>query len=65
MDKGALMVARILIAGVVLGFLVMIFYPAYRKTAQAIFHGQPESSPIWLANERYYPAVRFTSVTTP
>lgn len=65
MDKGALAVARILIAGIVLGFLVMIFYPAYRKTAQAIFRGQPETSPIWLTNERYYPAVRFTSVAKP
>lgn len=59
MDKGALMVARILVAGLVMGLLVVIFYPAYRKTAQAIFQGQPESSPIWLTNEKYYPSVRF------
>lgn len=65
MDKGALMVARIVMAGVVMGFLVLIFYPAYRKTAQAIFQGQPESSPIWLTNERYYPAVRFQSSNMP
>lgn len=65
MDKGALAVARILVAGIVLGFLVMIFYPAYRKTAQAIFRGQPEASPVWLTNERYYPAVRFSSSTSP
>lgn len=64
-DKGALMVARILVAGVIMGLLVILFYPAYRQTAQAIFRGRLESSPIWLSNERYYPTIRFTSVAPP
>ncbi len=65
MDKGAAMVARILIAGILMGLLVAIFYPAYRKTAQAIFQGTPEKAPIWLTNERYYPAVRFPTASNP
>lgn len=60
MDKGAVAVARILLLSLLLGGAVIMTHPGYRAAFLAVFRGKPETSPIWLSNENYYPAVRFT-----
>lgn len=60
MDKGALAVARILLLSLVLGGAVILTHPGYRAAFMAVLRGKPESSPVWMSNENYYPAVRYT-----
>lgn len=57
MEKGALALARILLVALLLGAIVVLAVPDYRGTLQALWIGEPESSPIWLSNQSYYPEV--------
>lgn len=57
MEKGAWALARILLAALLMGALVLALNPDYRETLGALRRGDATSSPIWLSNQSYYPEV--------
>lgn len=57
MERGAQALVKIMLASLVLGLLVLYFHPEYRDALRALRAGQPEASPIWLTNARYYTEV--------
>ena len=57
MEKGAVALARILLIALLAGAIIVLAVPDYRATLQALWNGDPESSPIWLSNQKYYPEV--------
>jgi len=65
MDRGAKAIAVILIASLVVGLAVIATHSSYRQAAAAILRGEPEESPLWLDNERYYPEVTLQAESRP
>ncbi len=57
MEKGALALLRILGISLLLGGIIVGIHPAYRATAQALWRGDVESSPLWTTNANFYEAV--------
>ena len=57
MEEGAKALAKIILASLVLGALVVALHPQYRETARAIWRSQVESSPIWISNGAYYSGI--------
>lgn len=54
MERGAQALVKMMLASLVLGLLVLIFHPDYRQAFRALYRGQPDQSPVWQSNERYY-----------
>jgi len=61
MERGAKTLLYILIGSLVIGALVVASVPVYRRTALAIWHGEPAQSPIWRSNQAYYTEVQLGS----
>ena len=55
MEKLGKSIAIMLVSAALIGFLVILFNPTYRKTASCILNGQTTNSPIWQSNSDYYP----------
>lgn len=57
MERGAQALVKMMLASLLLGLLVLFFHPDYRAAFTALRKGEPESSPVWQSNERYYTEV--------
>lgn len=57
MERGAQALIKALAAALLFGGLVLAFHPDYRAALRASWRGEPEKSPVWNANETYYPLV--------
>ncbi len=44
----------LLLAGAVLGLLVLVLNPDYRETFLALLRGSSRDTPLWQTNARYY-----------
>ncbi len=55
MEKGARALAWLLMAACVIGIVVLLVHPDYRKTLKALALSESEESPIWQSNSDYYP----------
>lgn len=56
-DRGARAVLIIVGLSLVIGGIVLMAHPLYRRTLSAWLKGEKEASPIRQTNARYYPAV--------
>ena len=61
MERGAQALVKIMLASLLLGLLVLFFHPDYRGAFDAFRRGQPEQSPVWQTNERYYTEITVTA----
>ncbi len=59
MERGSKALAYILAGAMLLGLLIVVFHPDYRKTAQAMMRGEVEQAPLWQSNIDYYPEVTY------
>ena len=57
MERGVKMLTRIILVAILVGGLVIVFHPAYRDTAKALWRGEMESSALWQSNKAYYSEV--------
>lgn len=64
MERGAQALVKMMLASLVLGLLVLIFHPDYRAALAAIHRGEPEKSPVWQTNERYYTEISVSAERT-
>ncbi len=55
MDKLGKTIAIMLASAALVGILIILFNPTYRKTAACILKGESTNSPIWQTNTDYYP----------
>ena len=55
MDKLGKSIAIMLASAALVGILIILFNPTYRKTAACILKGESTNSPIWQTNADYYP----------
>jgi len=55
MDKLVKTIAIMLASAALVGILIILFNPTYRKTAACILKGESTNSPIWQTNADYYP----------
>lgn len=58
-ESGARTLVKVLLSALLVGILVVIFHPAYRGAMASLWRRTPEDSPVWQANEAYYPEVNF------
>jgi len=58
MEKGSTTLLIILIAALLLGGLVTLLNPMYRRSFAAQLAGKPAEAPIWKSNADYYPDVQ-------
>lgn len=47
----------LLLAGALLGLLVLVFNPDYREAFLSLLRNKPKDTPIWQTNARYYEAI--------
>ena len=59
MERGARQLVKILAWALLVGVGVLVLRPEYRKALAAIWHGDPEASPVWTSNAGYYPGIRW------
>lgn len=64
MERGAQALVKMMLASLLLGLLVLIFHPDYRAALSAIRRGEPEKSPVWQTNERYYTEISVSAERT-
>lgn len=64
MERGAQALIKALLAALVFGGLVLAFHPDYRGALRAAWRGTPGESPVWKANELYYPMVGLPSASS-
>lgn len=57
MERGAQTLIKALLAALVFGGLVLALHPDYRAALRAAWRRTPAESPVWRANETYYPMV--------
>ena len=57
MERGAQALIKALLAALLFGGLVLGFHPDYRGALKAAWRGANAESPVWRANEIYYPMV--------
>ena len=55
MEKLGKSIAIMLASAALIGLLVIMFDPTYRKTALCVLKGESTNSPIWQSNADYYP----------
>jgi len=55
MDKLGKSIAIMLASAALVGILIILFNPTYRKTAAEIIKGESTNSPVWQTNVDYYP----------
>jgi hypothetical protein len=60
MEKGAKAIAYLFLGALLLGLLVVVVHPAYRRSAVSMMRGQPESAPLWESNRTYYESITLT-----
>ncbi|MBU1693883.1 MAG: hypothetical protein KJ726_09520 [Verrucomicrobia bacterium] len=65
MEKGAKIMARMLLIACLLGLGVILFNPDYRQLFHLIRKGTPAEAAIWQSNLKYYPAVGATPEEDP
>lgn len=65
MERGAQALIKALAAALLFGGLVLAFHPDYRAALRAGWRGAPADSPIWAANETYYPLVDLKGGAAP
>lgn len=63
MERGAQALVKMMLASLLLGLLVLFFHPDYRGAFAALRRHQPEQSPVWQSNERYYTEIKVTAET--
>jgi Tfp pilus assembly protein PilE len=61
MERGAQALVKMMLASLVLGLLVLLIHPDYRAALAALRRHQPELSPVWQTNERYYTEITVTA----
>lgn len=64
MERGAQALVKMMLASLVLGLLVLVFHPDYRAALLALRRGQPEASPVWQTNARYYTEIAVSAERT-
>jgi hypothetical protein len=57
MERGAQALIKALIAALIFGGLVLALHPDYRGALRAAWRGASAESPVWAANDVYYPLV--------
>ncbi len=57
MERGAQALIKVLGAALLFGALVLAFHPGYRAALAALWRGEPATSPVWNANQTYYPMI--------
>jgi hypothetical protein len=57
MDKLAKSIVIMILGAFVLGLIVIVANPLYRRTALEFWRGSTTNTPIWRANEDYYPEI--------
>ncbi len=55
MEKLGKSIAIMLASAALVGLLVILFNPTYRKSAVCVLKGESTNSPIWQSNSDYYP----------
>lgn len=65
MERGAQALIKALAAALLFGGLVLAFHPDYRAALKAAWRGALAESPVWAANENYYPLVGLKTGATP
>jgi hypothetical protein len=65
MERGAQVLARMLLIAAILGLAMLLAHPDYRAAAAALARGRPETSPIWLSNQSYYTEVTLNDEARP
>ena len=58
MERGAQALVKMMLASLLLGLVVLFVHPDYRAAFAALRRGEPEQSPVWKTNERYYSEIR-------
>ena len=57
MDRLAKSIVYMLLGAFILGIVVILAHPLYRQTAVEFWRGSTTNTPIWHANEDYYPEI--------
>jgi hypothetical protein len=57
MDRLAKSIVYMLLGAFILGIVVILANPLYRQTAVEFWRGSTTNTPIWHANEDYYPEI--------
>jgi len=55
MEKLGKSIAIMLASAALIGLLVILINPTYRKTAVCVLKSESTNSPIWKSNTDYYP----------
>ena len=63
MERGAQALVKVLGAALLFGGLVLAFHPDYREALLSLWRKEPAASPVWNANQVYYPMIGLSDGT--